>query len=338
MRAVVLEKPGKFSLVDIDTPAGPGPGEALLRIRRVGICGTDLHAFQGNQPMVEYPRILGHELAVEVLDVGRNGQGFEVGDRCAVEPYLTCGSCVACRRGRTNCCVNLKCLGVHTDGGMRDRMVLPISKLRKSKTLSLDHLALVETLGIGAHAVERAGLDALDTVLVIGVGPIGLSVVEFARQADVKVLVMDMNPKRLEFCRRVFQVDDCINAGEDPLREIRDRLSGDLPTVVFDCTGNSQSMTSAFGYVGHSGKLVFVGVFSGDDTFHDPMFHAREMTVLGSRNATAKDHYRIIQLMEAGKIDVTPWVTHRLSPAGLLENFPRWMNADSPAIKTMVDW
>jgi threonine dehydrogenase-like Zn-dependent dehydrogenase len=221
---------------------------------------------------------------------------------------------------------------------MRDTMVLPISKLHKSETLSLDQLALVETLGIGAHALERAALTAQDTVLVIGVGPIGLSVVEFVKQADLQVIVMDANPKRLEFCRRVFQVEDCILAGEDPIQEIRDRLFGDLPTVVFDCTGNSQSMTSAFGYVAHSGKLVFVGVFSGDVTFHDPMFHAREMTVLGSRNATAKDHCRIIQLMEAGKIDVRPWVTHRLSPAALLENFPGWVSTDSPAIKAMVDW
>jgi 2-desacetyl-2-hydroxyethyl bacteriochlorophyllide A dehydrogenase len=217
-------------------------------------------------------------------------------------------------------------------------MVLPISKLHKSKTLSLDQLALVETLGIGAHALERAALTPQDTVLVIGVGPIGLSVVEFARRADVQVIVMDTNQKRLEFCRRVFQIEDCLNAGEDPYQEIRDCLSGDLPTVVFDCTGNSQSMTSAFGYLAHSGKLVFVGVFSGDVTFHDPMFHAREMAVLSSRNATAKDHYRIIQLMEAGKIDVTPWITHRLSPAAVVEDFSRWVNTDSPAIKAVVDW
>jgi threonine dehydrogenase-like Zn-dependent dehydrogenase len=338
MKAVVLEKPGKFSLVDMDPPGDPKLGEALVRVKRVGICGTDLHAFQGNQPMVEYPRILGHELGVEILDVGRNEQGLEIGDRCAVEPYLTCGSCVACRRGRTNCCMNLKCLGVHTDGGMRDWMILPISKLRRSKTLSLDQLALVETLGIGAHAIERAALTSRDTVLVIGLGPIGLSVIEFARQADVQLIVMDMNRKRLEFCRRVFQVENCITAGENSLEEIRTLLSGDLPTVVIDCTGSSRSMMSAFEYVAHSGKLVFVGVFSGDVTFHDPVFHAREMTVLSSRNATAKDHYQIIQLMEVGTIDVTPWITHRLSPTALLENFPRWINTDSPGIKTMVDW
>ena len=152
MKTIVLEQPGQFVLTETQPPAAPGPGEALIRIHKVGICGTDLHAFQGNQPYFEYPRILGHELSGEIVEVGANEQGFAVGDHCAIEPYFNCGQCLACRRGKTNCCAHLKVLGVHMDGGMRDFIVAPIHKLHKSQGLPLDHLALVEPLGIGCHA------------------------------------------------------------------------------------------------------------------------------------------------------------------------------------------
>ncbi len=338
MKAVVLEKPGKLSLIDLDPPQGVQPGEALVRIRRIGICGTDLHAFQGNQPFFEYPRILGHELGVEIGAVGKNDLGLEVGDRCSVEPYLNCGSCIACRRGRINCCMQLKCLGVHTDGGMRDWLTLPISKLHKSETLSLEQLALVETLGIGAHAVNRASPAPGEVVLVIGVGPIGLSVVEFAKQKQTHVIVMDLSDKRLDFCHQTLGIQHCINGKIDPLQRLKKTLSGELPTTVFDCTGNPRSMMKAFEYVAHSGKLVFVGLFPGDITFQNPAFHAREMTLLGSRNATGEEHEQIIKLMEAGKIDVTPWITQLVPYTSVVEGFPQWINTDSAGIKTMIDW
>ena len=148
MRGVVLEKPGSFALIETAQPAGPAPDEALVRVHRVGICGTDLHAYRGRQPFFSYPRILGHELGIEIVEIGANEAGLQVGDRCAVEPYLNCGRCIACRRGKTNCCVDLKVLGVHTDGGMRETINVPVSKLHRSRTLTFEQLALVETLGI----------------------------------------------------------------------------------------------------------------------------------------------------------------------------------------------
>jgi 2-desacetyl-2-hydroxyethyl bacteriochlorophyllide A dehydrogenase len=338
MKAVVLEKPGKFSLEELETPEEPGSGKALVRVRRIGICGTDLHAFRGTHPLVEYPRILGHELGVEVIAVDKNDKGLKVGDRCAVEPYLTCGSCVACRRGNTNCCVDLKCLGVHTDGGMQDRMILPLAKLHKSDTLSLDQLALVETLGIGAHAVERASLSPGDNTLVIGVGPIGMSVVEFAKQKQAQVVVMDLNQRRLDFCHRTLGIEHCVNGKSDPARQLQEILSGELPITVFDCTGNPQSMMNAFEYVAHSGTLVFVGLFPGNVTFYDPAFHMRELTLLSSRNATGKEHVQIIKLMEAGRIAVGSWITHRISSTSIADSFPQWINAESAHIKAIVDW
>jgi threonine dehydrogenase-like Zn-dependent dehydrogenase len=184
MKAIRLEEPGRFAEVNLEAAsAALKSDEALVRVHRIGVCGTDLHAFRGNQPFFTYPRILGHELGVEVLDLGTPAEGIRAGQYCAVEPYLNCGTCIACRRGKPNCCVKLSVLGVHTDGGMRENLVVPIRKLHLSKNLTLDQLALVETLAIGCHAVDRAGLEKGEFVLVIGAGPIGLAVVQFAMEA-----------------------------------------------------------------------------------------------------------------------------------------------------------
>src|SRR4051812_45976817 len=175
MLSIVLDEPGRFRVTEAPKPPAPGAGEALVRVGRVGICGTDLHAYRGRQPFFSYPRILGHELGVEVLAVGAGVTGLEPGDRCAVEPYLDCGACLACRRGRTNCCAGLRVLGVHTDGGLRERITVPARKLHRSGRLSPEQLALVETLAVGCHAVGRAAPRADEACLVIGAGPIGLA-------------------------------------------------------------------------------------------------------------------------------------------------------------------
>ena len=172
MKAIQLEKPQTFHAIDIAEPAAPGPGEALLRIHRVGICGTDLGGFLGKMPFFSYPRIPGHELGVEVLAVGAGVTNVAVGDRCSVEPYMNCQKCYSCRRGLTNCCATNQTLGVMCDGGLCERMLLPARKLHVSRKLSYDQLALVETLAIGCHAVDRARVKAGDHVLIIGAGPI----------------------------------------------------------------------------------------------------------------------------------------------------------------------
>ena len=242
MNTITLEQPGRFVLSDTPLPSSPGPGEALIRIRRVGICGTDIHAYGGDQPYFTYPRILGHELGVEVLEVGPGVSNVKAGDRCAVEPYLNCGRCIACRKGKPNCCADLKVLGVHTDGGMRERILVPAGKLHPSETLNLDQLAMVETLGIGAHAVVRAEIKSGENVLVMGAGPIGLSVVQFATLAGARVVVADLNESRLAFCREMYPVETTNGCSEVQLREM---AWGDLPTTVFDATGSPKSMEAA---------------------------------------------------------------------------------------------
>jgi threonine dehydrogenase-like Zn-dependent dehydrogenase len=198
--------------------------------------------------------------------------GLAVGDCCSVNPYLSCGRCSACRRGRPNCCENLKVLGVHADGGMRELVTVPSDKLHRSSRLALDQLALVEMLCIGAHASRRAQLTPGEQVLVIGAGPIGLSAITFAQLAGASVIGMEVSEHRREFCRRQLAVERWVDGRRDPLPQLQDLLSGELPTAVFDATGNAGSMMRAFNYVAHGGRLVFVGLFQGDVTFHDPDF------------------------------------------------------------------
>lgn len=297
MRQIILEQPGSFAERAVDAPRH-GPAEALVRIHRVGICGTDLHAFAGRQPFFSYPRVLGHELGVEVLEVEPNQFGIEAGDRCAVEPYVNCQVCHACVRGRSNCCERLQVLGVHRDGGMQDRFAIPIRLLHKSSRLTLDQLALVETLGIGAHAVERSACSVQDDVLIIGAGPIGLAAFSFARLTGAHIRVLDLSAERRKFAERF---------GAETIATPDSKLAD----VVFDATGNLASMESCFERVAHGGRIVFVGLLQGRVSFDDPNFHRRETTLLASRNSCG-DFPRIIRLIEEGSVDTQPWITHRL--------------------------
>jgi len=338
MDMVVLEEPGRFVLREHTPPRTVEPGQALVRVHRVGVCGTDLHAFRGEQPFFTYPRILGHELGVEVIALGPEApeNAPPVGSRCAVEPYLNCGHCIACRVGKTNCCVRLQTLGVHTDGGMREQFIIPATKLHPSDTLSYDQLALVEMLGIGAHAVRRAALEPNEWVLVIGAGPIGLSVIQFATLASARVIVLDLDPHRLAFCRDHLGVTQTVNAREDPLGTITALTDGDLPTAVFDATGSVASMNGAIRYVASGGRLIFVGLTQKDVSFAEPELHRKELTVLASRNATASDLTGIIRQIETGKIDTVPWITHRAPLAAVPDEFAGWLQPEARVIKAMV--
>lgn len=338
MITIILDKPGQFRATQTPEPGPIHDGTALVRVRRIGVCGTDIHAFHGRQPFFTYPRILGHELGVEIIAVGPNDRGLKVGDRCAVEPYFSCGSCVACRQGRTNCCVDLRVIGVHEDGGMREVLELPISKLHPSSKLTLDQLALVETLGIGAHAVQRGQTQQGEWALVLGSGPIGLSVIQFALAAGARVIVADLNPRRLEFCQRELGVTVALNPGTEDLSETLEAVTdGEMPTLVFDATGNPSSMMRTFQLAAHGGRIVFVGLFQGDVTFHDPNFHRRELTLLSSRNALASDFTRIIGMIEHEEIDTRPWITHRGSLESVPDEFPRWVLPESNVVKAMIE-
>ncbi|MEO6005046.1 MAG: zinc-binding alcohol dehydrogenase family protein [Opitutus sp.] len=334
MLQISLDQPGKFSASDVPEPK-LNAGEALVRVHRIGVCGTDLHAFAGNQPFFNYPRVLGHELGVEVLDTGTEPNGLQIGDRCSVEPYLNCGHCVACRRGKPNCCTQLKVLGVHVDGGMRPLLAVPARKLHGSTKLDYEQLALVETLGIGAHAVERAEPTEKDFILIIGAGPIGLSVIQFALVTGATVAVMDISPSRLAFCRQIG-VKHTIVAGPEAAAELKAIGGNELPTIVIDATGNPKSMAGTFDLTAHGGRIVFVGLFQGDLAFNDPNFHRRELTLCASRNAVPATFRSIITLIEAGKIDTRPWITHRFALVDTPSYFPKEISANPNVLKAMI--
>jgi len=339
MQAILLKKPGHFEQIGIDEPSKPGPGEALVRVHRVGICGTDISGYLGKMPFYSYPRIPGHELGVEVIAVGEGVSKVNPGQRCSVEPYLNCRECFACRRGRGNCCENLRVLGVHIDGGLRPHFLVPGHKLHPSHKLMLDQLALVETLGIGCHAVHRGQPQAGEFALVVGAGPIGLSVIEFVKLTGAKIIVLDLNEKRLDFCKNQMGVAHTIRFRGDgsELRELQDITGGALAPVVFDATGNTQSMCNAFNYVAHTGRLVFVGIVTDEIRFSDPLLHRREMTVLASRNALPDEFRRIIALIEEERIDTRPWITHRTAFGDLIEAFPSYTKQETGVIKAMVE-
>lgn len=340
MKALQLEKPQSFRTLDVAEPSAPGPGQALVRIHRIGICGTDYGGFLGKMPFYSYPRIPGHELGVEVLAVGADVTNVRPGDHCSVEPYINCQKCYSCRRGLTNCCEHHQTLGVMCDGGMCERMLLPARKLHVSRQLSFEQLALVETLAIGCHAVDRAGVKAGEHVLVIGAGPIGLSAIEFVKVAGATCIVTDISEARLAFCREKMGVPHTILAGADPApaKAALAAITGNqLADVVIDATGSNKSMGAALEYCAFGGRLVYVGITQQEVAFpHAPVMHRREVTILASRNALSRDFARIIRLIEDGTIDTRPWITHRTRFDAVISEFPTWLKPETGVIKAMV--
>ena len=335
MKTLVLSRPGELVLTDTPAPIAPGAGEVRVRVRCSGVCGTDLHAFAGNQPFFTYPRIPGHELGVEVLAVGAGVTAVQPGDRCAVEPYLSCGRCPACRGGKTNCCETLQVLGVHVDGGWREEILVPAAKLHRSATLTFEQLALVETLGIGAHAVARGAPARGESTVVIGAGPIGLAVAQFAVVAGAQVTILDVNDARRAFAAKWLGVGTLDARGLLP-ESLRAALGGELPTLVGDATGNPASMRQAFAWPAQGGRLVFASLVQGEIAFDDPNFHRRELTLLATRNSTAVEFQRIIGLIESGRIDTAPWVTHRAALADVPGVFASWTRPETGVIKAMI--
>jgi len=339
MRAIRLEEPKKFQYVDIDPPGSPGPGQALVRTHRMGICGTDYSGYLGKMPFFRYPRIPGHELGVEVAEVGEGVTNVKPGDRCSVEPYMNCGECFACRKGNSNCCEKLNVIGVMIDGGLCEQFLIRADKLHPSKQLTFEQLALVETLGIGCHATDRGAPAPGDHVLIIGAGPIGLATLEFTRLSGATITVMDMVPSRLDFCRQTYGIQHTVLFRGDgsEVEQMRKITGGDMYFVATDATGSNKSMGSALNYIAHTGTLVYVGITTDEISFPHPLLHKREMTIKGSRNALPADFARIIKLIEDGTIDTNPWITHRTAYDAVAREFEDFTRPESGVIKAMIE-
>jgi 2-desacetyl-2-hydroxyethyl bacteriochlorophyllide A dehydrogenase len=321
MRQIVLEAPGRFAERESLIPASQ-PGHALVRMERVGVCGSDFHAFAGRHPVYTYPRVIGHELSGTIVEAPPNDLGIAAGDSCAVEPYLTCGACRACLQGKRNCCEKIRLLGIHIDGGMQELLSVPLELLHKSTLLSLDQLALVETLGIGAHAVDRSQLDSSETALVVGAGPIGIAVAQFAAQRGASVHIVEKSEWRRAFVERMgFTSSSAPN--------------GFHASVVFDATGSAAAMAASLALVATAGKIVFVGLTRDPVGLDDALFHRKELTLLASRNSFGL-FPRIIRLIEEGTIDTTHWVTDRLTLSEVVSQFQLLPDRQT-LIKAIVD-
>jgi 2-desacetyl-2-hydroxyethyl bacteriochlorophyllide A dehydrogenase len=334
MKQLVCSTPGQLEYQDAQEPRF-GPGQSLLKIKRIGICGTDLHAYEGTQPFFNYPRILGHELAAEYVD--GDAAGFQKGERVTLIPYFNCGKCIACRNGKPNCCTSIQVCGVHVDGGMREYLVVPSYSLLHGENLSFEELALVEPLAIGAHGVRRAGVQAGEFVLVIGAGPIGLGIMEFARIAGGQVIAMDINEQRLEFCREKLQVAHTINAAtEDVTKRLQHITNNDMPTVVIDATGSLKDINNGFQYMAHGARYVLVGLQKNEIAFSHPEFHKREATLMSSRNATREDFSLVMDSMKKGLVNPATYITHRVLFNQVKDNFASWLKPETGVIKAMV--
>lgn len=336
MKTLVCSSPGQFEYLPGEKPVLT-KGTALIKIKRIGICGTDLHAYEGTQPFFAYPRILGHELAGELVAFD-DAPGFEIGEAVTFIPYFSCGSCIACRSGKPNCCVAIQVCGVHIHGGMVEYLSVPSASLIHGQGLSFDQLALIEPLAIGAHGVWRAGVQPGEFVLVIGAGPIGLGTMEMARLAGASVIALDINEDRLQFCREKLQIPYTINAREPDVSEkLRQITQGDMPTVVMDATGNQQAINGAFQYLAHGGRFVLIGLQKGDISFPHPEFHKREATLMSSRNATRRDFEWVIASMKKGLIDPATYITHRVLFNQVKAEFASWLDPATGVVKVVIE-
>ena len=335
MKAVVCESPGTLVIAERSLPER-GPEDVLLRVRRVGVCGTDMHIVRGTQPYLSYPRVPGHELACEVVEAPAKSD-LKAGEAVFVMPYLSCGSCHACKKGRTNCCIRLEVLGVHRDGGMAEYIAVPAKFVKRAEGLSLDQISMVEFLSIGAHAVERAPVRSGDRVLVVGAGPIGVAVLLFAALRCANVTVLDSRHDRLGLARQLGRAESLVTLDSDTPKRLLEISQGEMFDVVFDCTGNVRAMEAGFGYVAHAGSYVLVSIVPDRVSFSDPEFHRRETTLLSSRNATLADVARVMDAIRSGKIDTAMFNTHRAALAAVPEAMVLWMKPETGVLKAIVE-
>ena len=336
MKTLVCMRPGLLEYNSSERPQLK-KNHAIIKIKRIGICGTDLHAFEGTQPFFNYPRILGHELAGELVEFD-NAPGFEKGESISFIPYYNCGKCIACRNGKPNCCVQMQVCGVHVDGGMVEYLSVPSSSLLHSEGLSFDELALVEPLAIGAHGVRRAAVEPGESVLVMGAGPIGLGVMDFVRVAGGKVIALDINEERLRFCKNKLHVAHTINAStDDIIGKLMEATNNDMPTLVIDATGNLKAINNAFNYMAHGARYILIGLQKENISFSHPEFHKKEATLMSSRNATRQDFEHVIANIKNGKVKPTTYITQRVQFDNVLEEFESWLDPSNGLIKAMIE-
>lgn len=336
MKVLVCSAPGKFEYQEKDDPVLT-KDHVIIKISRIGICGTDLHAYKGVQPFFSYPRILGHELSGRI--VASNGDpDFKIGEAVTIIPYFNCGKCIACLSGRPNCCVNIQVCGVHVDGGMVEYLSVPSYSLVHGVGLSLEELALIEPQAIGAHGIRRACVKENEFVLVVGAGPIGLGAMEYARIAGGNVIATDIQEYRLSICKEKLNIPFVINPLEEDIeKRLMEITHGNMPTVVIDATGNLNAINHSFHYLAHSGRYILIGLQKDCIEFSHPEFHKREATLMSSRNATREDFEHVIHSMKTKKANPMSYLTSRIKFNAVSDRFAELLGHDSHSVKAMID-
>lgn len=326
----VCATPGTFRLEPRPLPQVAPDGWVLVDVLAIGLCGTDYHIYEGKHPFLEYPRVIGHELSAVVA---ASAGGWVAGQLVVVNPYISCGACRACRRGKPNCCSNIAVLGVHRDGGMCARIAVPAGNLYAADGLTPLQAAMVEFLAIGAHAVRRSEMAAGDRVLVTGAGPIGLGAALFARLTGAEVHLLDASPARLAQAHDLFGFEQIHDDGSDILQG--DKADGF--DVVFDATGNAAAIHAGFAHVAHGGTYVLISVVKGDISFTDSEFHKREMRLIGSRNAVELDFRTVMAALRSGQIDSAKLASEVLSLDALPGRFDALVHSRDGLIKAIVE-
>lgn len=335
MNTLICQEPKKLVWEERQVPI-PGEDEALIKIKSVGICGTDIHAWGGNQPFFSYPRVLGHEICGEIAGLGKNISHLKMGQQVAVIPYVACQQCPACNSGRTNCCEKISVIGVHQDGGFSEYLSVPATNLLAADGIDPQAAALIEPYAISAHAVRRAAIAPGEQVLVVGAGPIGLGAAAIANADGAQVVVADTSPARREHVTSRLELPVIDPSADDFDAQLREQFGGSLALKVIDATGNPHAMNNSVNLIRHGGSIVFVGLFKGDLQFSDPEFHKKETTMMGSRNATPEDFAKVGQLMAEGKLTADMMLTHRYPFTTLAEIYEHDVVNNHELIKGVI--
>lgn len=337
MNVLVCQEPKKLVWEEREIPF-PEKGEVLVKIKFVGICGTDIHAWEGVQPFFIYPRVLGHEICGEIIRLGENIQNLKKGQQVVLIPYVACQQCSACKSGRSNCCEKISVIGVHQDGGFSEYLSVPAENLLVTGDIDPLTAALIEPYAISAHAVRRAAISPGEQVLVVGAGPIGLGVAAIAKADGAQVVVADTSPVRRKHVTSRIGIPVIDPSADDFYVQLRAQFNGLLAQKVIDATGNQQAMNNTLNLIRHGGSIVFVGLFKGDLQFSDAEFHKKETTMMGSRNATAEDFSKVGCLMSEGKLTADMMLTHSYSFSTLAESYERDVINNHALIKAVISF
>ena len=338
MRAIVINTPGDLRVKEIDTPS-PAPGEVLLQMLYVGFCGSDLSTYLGKNPMVNYPRIPGHEISGVITELGEDvPDAYKVGDAVTVVPYTNCGDCPSCRRGRTYACRENQTLGVQREGAMQEYITLPWQKILPAPNLNELELAMVEPLTVGFHAIQRGRVQESDVVMVLGCGMIGAGAIASAALRGATVIAVDIDEHKLELASALGAQHTINSLTSDLHSELEVLSGGDGPDVVVEAAGNPLTYRAAVDEVAFTGRVICIGYAGTEVSFATKLFVQKEIDIMGSRNAAQEDFAAVISYLEQGTFPLDLMITRKVKPAYAAMAVKQWADNPGKVMKILLDF